>query len=80
MTFDLPAAVVADEIALCGDFNDWSISATRLKRNKAGVWSVILPLKTGRQYRFRFLLDGRHWENRTPTVMLRTSTAHRTLS
>jgi 1,4-alpha-glucan branching enzyme len=63
VTFDLPAAVVADEIALCGDFNDWSRNATRLKRNKAGVWRVMLPLRTGHSYRYRFLLDGRHWEN-----------------
>jgi len=63
VTFDLPAAVAADEIVLCGDFNDWSRTATRLKRNKAGVWRVMVPLKTGHRYRYRFLIDGRHWEN-----------------
>jgi xylulose-5-phosphate/fructose-6-phosphate phosphoketolase len=63
VTFDLPAAVEADEIALCGDFNNWSTSATRLKRAKSGVWRVTIPLQTGQSYRYRYLLDGTHWEN-----------------
>ncbi|MHB8588415.1 MAG: isoamylase early set domain-containing protein [Candidatus Dormibacteraceae bacterium] len=63
MTFDLPAAVEANEIALCGDFNNWSTTATKLKRAKSGSWRVTVPLQTGRSYRYRFLLDGTHWEN-----------------
>lgn len=63
VTFDLPATVEAEEIALCGDFNNWSTSATKLKRAKSGVWSVTLQLQAGRSYRYRYLLDGMHWEN-----------------
>lgn len=63
VTFDLPAAVEADEVAVCGDFNDWSTSATKLKRAKNGVWRVTVPLQTGQIYRYRYLLDGANWEN-----------------
>ena len=63
VTFDLPAAVEAREVVLCGDFNEWSETATKLTRNKAGVWRVTLPLETERSYRYRFLIDGKHWEN-----------------
>lgn len=65
VTFDLPAAVEADEITLCGDFNNWSAtaSATKLTRAKSGVWRVTIPLQAGHSYGFRYLLDGTHWEN-----------------
>lgn len=63
VTFDLPAAVEADEIVLCGDFNNWSTTATPLKRAKSGVWRVTVPLQAGHSYRYRYLLDGMHWEN-----------------
>jgi 1,4-alpha-glucan branching enzyme len=62
-TFDLPAAVEANEVALCGDVNNWSTSATKLKRSKSGIWSVIVPLQAGHSYRYRYLLDSTHWEN-----------------
>jgi len=63
VTFDLPAAVEANEISLCGDFNNWSTTANLLKRAKSGVWKVSVPLQTGHSYRYRLLLDGTHWEN-----------------
>lgn len=63
VTFDLPAAMQADEIALCGDFNSWSTIETKLKRAKSGVWRVTVPLQAGRSYRYRYLLDGVRWEN-----------------
>lgn len=63
VTFSLPAAVEAEEVALCGDFNNWSTTATKLYRAKNKVWRVTIPLQKGHSYRYRFLLDGTHWEN-----------------
>ncbi len=63
VSFELPAAVEADEIALCGDFNNWSSSTTKMKRAKSGIWRTTLRLQTGHSYRYRYLLDGTHWEN-----------------
>jgi 1,4-alpha-glucan branching enzyme len=63
VTFDLPASVAAMEVALVGDFNNWSPTETKLKRKKDSAWKVTVPLQAGQAYRYRFLLDGRHWEN-----------------
>jgi Carbohydrate-binding module 48 (Isoamylase N-terminal domain) len=54
-------APTATSVSLVGDFNDWDRSATPLVRsNGDGLWSVTVPLETGR-YRYSFLLDGTTW-------------------
>jgi 1,4-alpha-glucan branching enzyme len=62
VTFTVPG----DEDAwasLVGEFNDWSPAANPMERDSVGVFSLTLPLSTGRTYRFRYLfVDGR-WEN-----------------
>ncbi len=63
VTFTLPAEVDASEIALCGDFNDWSNESTKLTRNGHGEWQATVGLQPGRVYRYRYLLDGHRWEN-----------------
>jgi len=42
---------------LAGTFNDWSTTATPLKRFGDGQWKVALQLLPGR-YEFKFLVDG----------------------
>ena len=63
VTFDLPPEVKAKTASVCGDFNGWDPVKTPMKRKKGGGFSVTLALKPGSQYRFRYLLDGHHWEN-----------------
>jgi 1,4-alpha-glucan branching enzyme len=63
VTFSLPADVEADEVALCGEFNDWSTTATKLSRDPDGRWVTTVALIPGRSYRYRYLLDGTTWEN-----------------
>ena len=63
VTFELPAGVAASEAHVCGEFNDWSPTATPMKRRKDGVFAATVTLETGRRYRFRYLLDGGGWEN-----------------
>lgn len=51
----------ATTVAVVGDFNDWSLSATPLARQAGdGVWWVTVPLEPGR-YRYAFLVDGDSW-------------------
>jgi len=50
----------AQSVSLVGDFNDWDPSASPLERGEGGVWSVVLPLRTG-QFTYSFLVDGREW-------------------
>ena len=63
VTFALPADVHAGTVALCGEFNDWSAEDTRLERGSDGSWRATVALEPGRSYRYRYLLDGRRWEN-----------------
>ena len=51
----------ARAVALVGDFNDWSLSATPLARSDSnGVWWVTVPLVPGR-YRYAYVVDGTVW-------------------
>ena len=60
--FGLPA-IEAQSVALCGEFNDWAPDANFLDRDADGSWSVSVDLEPGRSYRYRYLIDGLHWEN-----------------
>jgi 1,4-alpha-glucan branching enzyme len=53
----------ASSILLVGDFNNWQIGETPLKKAKTGVWSVSLDLEAGKDHQFRYLIDGTNWEN-----------------
>jgi len=65
VTFRLPkeAAPHANKVVIVGDFNSWDRNATPLKRLKSGDWTVSFHLETGRDYRFRYLIDDSIWEN-----------------
>lgn len=63
VTFELPADVRANEAHLCGEFNEWSPTATPMERQSDGGFATTVTLETGRRYRFRYLLDDEQWEN-----------------
>lgn len=65
VTFRLPkeAAPDAKSVVIVGDFNNWDKEATPMKRLKNGDFTVTLELETGREYRFKYLIDGHRWEN-----------------
>ncbi len=51
----------ASSVALVGDFNDWSTSATPMQTAPGnGIWTVTVPLAPGR-YRYGFLVDDTEW-------------------
>ena len=63
VTFELPAEVTARTASVVGDFNDWSPAKHPMMRRRDGHFSVTIALAGERAYRYRFLLDGDHWEN-----------------
>ncbi len=65
VTFRLAAdaAPAAKSVCLVGDFNDWSERATPMQRLKNGEFKVTLDLTTGQEYSFRYLIEGKEWEN-----------------
>lgn len=60
---DKDAASGANSASLVGDFNDWNESATPMKKMKDGSFAAEIALETGRQYHFRYLVDGGAWLN-----------------
>lgn len=63
VTFKLPAEVEATQVALVGEFNEWSADSHQMKQLKDGSFSLTVSLPAGQDYRFRYLLDGERWEN-----------------
>jgi 1,4-alpha-glucan branching enzyme len=61
VTFELPADAVTGQAVIFGDFNGWH-NGTAMKRRKDGSYSATVKLDPGR-YRYRYLIDGVHWEN-----------------
>lgn len=65
VTFELPkeAAAEAAKVTLVGEFNDWNETATELKKLKSGTFKTTIKLESGKDYQFRYLIDGKVWEN-----------------
>ena len=68
VTFELPRAelpegVEAEMAYLVGEFNDWDPTTTPMTRRKGGVFRAALELEPGREYQFRYLVNGERWCN-----------------
>jgi 1,4-alpha-glucan branching enzyme len=67
VTFKLANEIAgsANRIHLAGDFNDWDIENIPMKKLKGGEFSISVDLKKGREYEFKYLIDGCVWQNET---------------
>lgn len=67
VTFSVPKELVAsaESVYVVGEFNDWNPASTPLKEMKNGTFSTTLDLEQGREYQFRYLIDGTQWTNET---------------
>jgi len=65
VTFRLPRETSdsAKSAHVVGEFNGWDVQATSMKRLKNGSFVNTIDLEVGREYQFRYLLDGIRWEN-----------------
>jgi 1,4-alpha-glucan branching enzyme len=63
ITFHHPNTEGAETAALAGEFNGWSAVETPMKKLKSGEFSVTLTLDAGREYAFRYVVDGTRWIN-----------------
>jgi len=65
VTFSLSkaAAAFASDVHLVGDFNGWDKTANPMKKQKNGTFAASLSLERGKDYQFRYLLDGERWQN-----------------
>ena len=63
VTFELPSAIWAERVNLVGEFNDWNTTNLPLHQDRDGQWRITLELDAGREYQFRYLVNGTDWYN-----------------
>lgn len=63
VTFYTPSSIEAETVHLVGDFNDWDETATEMSRLKDGRFKVMMELDKGKEYQFRYLINGSEWHN-----------------
>jgi len=65
VSFSLPKDAVekADKVSVVGDFNEWNAKANPMKKMKNGSFTSTIDLALGKDYEFRYLVDGEKWVN-----------------
>lgn len=48
---------------LAGDFNGWDTESIPMKKLKNGEFSTSVNLDKGKEYQFKYLIDGKKWIN-----------------
>lgn len=51
----------AGSVALVGEFNSWDPTSHLMVRD-GQVFAITVELEAGRRHRYRFVVDGHHWE------------------
>ncbi len=65
-TFVFPAELApeATQVLVVGDFNNWNPEeGIQMKKQKSGVYKASVDLECGKQYQFRYLINGQEWTN-----------------
>jgi 1,4-alpha-glucan branching enzyme len=63
VTFYLPDEVEAKSASVVGDFNNWDKDANPMEQLKDGRWKAQIKLATGREYQYRYFVNGNQWYN-----------------
>jgi 1,4-alpha-glucan branching enzyme len=63
VTFELPASLWAESVHLVGEFNSWNRTSHPFRQDRDGAWRIELEVLQGAEVRFRYLVDGRDWQN-----------------
>lgn len=64
VTLSLPAeaAPKAKKVKVVGDFTSWT-EGIEMKKLKTGEFKTTVELPIDSSYQFRYLIDGKNWEN-----------------
>ncbi|MDD2303885.1 MAG: isoamylase early set domain-containing protein [Prolixibacteraceae bacterium] len=65
VSFRLDAAEAsgAKKVQLLGDFNNWDKSVEPMTALKSNDFTATLELEAGKEFQFRYLIDGTKWKN-----------------
>lgn len=60
--FQFRAPAGTRSVHLAGEFNGWSTSAWIMSdADRDGVWTLTVPLETGRSYQYKYVVNGTEW-------------------
>ena len=76
VTFALSVEEVGDvkKVTVAGDFNNWSKAKNPLKKFKNGNFKTTIDLEKGKQFQFKYLIDGKNWMNDKEADLLVSNT------
>ena len=60
---ELPADLNVEHVHLAGEFSNWDPATLPMKRAKGGAFRITVELEPGREYQFRYLVNGELWCN-----------------
>ncbi|MBN1426941.1 MAG: isoamylase early set domain-containing protein [Anaerolineae bacterium] len=63
VTFILPPSINAKSAVLVGDFNNWNKTSAPMTSAEGGTWQAKVNLNIGREYQFRYFVNGSEWHN-----------------
>ncbi len=69
VTFELPTSIAdgAETVYLVGDFNEWDerslVMDKKADKKQGNRFSLTLDLDLNREYQYRYLVNGKRWEN-----------------
>jgi len=65
VTLVLPKHLASNgsQVFVAGEFNQWNPEVTPMEKLKNGDYQATIDLGTGREYQFRYVIDGHQWEN-----------------
>lgn len=53
----------ADKLNVVGEFNNWNETENTFKKFKNGNFKITIDLEKGKEYQFKYLIDGKTWVN-----------------
>ncbi len=67
VSFKLPIGIASpeSEVFLTGEFNNWDTKSLPMKKSKDGEFTISVDLDKGKEYQFKYVIDGRDWINDT---------------
>lgn len=65
VTFSAPKTLSNSikKIQLVGEFNAWDTKCVPMKKNKTGDYTTVLELQPGKEYQYKYLVNGDRWDN-----------------
>ena len=64
------SAPEATKVTLVGDFNDWDVTTTSLKKLKNGTFKVVLDLDTDKSHEYKYVVDGEYLNDPEPEALV----------